>query len=168
MLSQLGITTLLKQMLDLLHELPGLRIQEANHFNIVADEKADARIPMSKTLRRLSSLQKSDCFLMNKALEEYHDLEARAAELDPDELKAARLSLRSEEEKRAVSKLEDAYGNSYDYDTMREAKGQVSDWLHENYPISRPHSVRQDLHQKQKEVQQRKLPQRKNARDLER
>ena len=105
---------------------------------------------------------------LDKALDEYHDLESRANELDPDELKAARLSLRPEEEKRAVSKLEDAYGNSFDYATMREAKGQVSDLLDEDRPDSTPRSVRQDLRQKQKEVQQRELPQRKKAKELER
>ena len=105
---------------------------------------------------------------LDKALDEYHDLESRANELDPDELKAARLSLRPEEEKRAVSKLEDAYGNSFDYATMREAKGQVSDLLDEDRPDSTPRSVRQDLQQKQKEIQQRKLPQRKKSRDWER
>ena len=95
-----------------------------------------------------------------KTNDEYHDLEARAEELDQDELKAARLSLRPEEEKRAVSKLEDAYGNNYDPSVMREAKEQVSDLLRENYSDSRPRSVRQDLQQKQKDVQQRELPQR--------
>jgi len=54
-----------------------------------------------------------------------HELEARAEALDPDELETARLSLRPEEEKRAVSKAEDAYGESYDYATMREAKDRV-------------------------------------------
>ena len=51
---------------------------------------------------------------LDKALDEYHELEARAEVLDPDELKTARLSLRADDEKRAVSKIEDAYGNNYD------------------------------------------------------
>ena len=105
---------------------------------------------------------------LDTALAKYHELEAGAVELDSDELDAARLSLRPEEEKRAVSKLEDAYGNSFDYATMREAKGQVSDLLDEDRPDSTPRSVRQDLRQKQKEVQQRELPQRKKAKELER
>lgn len=105
---------------------------------------------------------------LDKALAEYHDLEARAEELDPNELKTARLSLRPEEEQRAVSKLEDAYGSSYDYDTMREAKKQVSDMLNEDRSDSMPRSVRRDLQQKQKGVQQRELPKRKKAKELER
>ena len=59
---------------------------------------------------------------LDKALDEYHELEARAEALDPDELKTARLALRPEEEKRAASKIEEAYGNDYDYATMREAR----------------------------------------------
>lgn len=105
---------------------------------------------------------------LDKALAEYHDLEARAEDLDPDELKAACLSLRPEEEKRALSKVEDVYGNRYDYTIMREAKNQVSDLLGEDRPDSYPHSVRRDLQQKQKEVQQRELPKKKKSRDLER
>lgn len=105
---------------------------------------------------------------LDKALDEYHELEARSEGLDPDELKAARLSLRPEEEKQAVSKLENAYGSSYDYTTMREAKNQVSELLCEDLSDSKPRSVRRDLQQAQKEVQQRELPPRKRTRDLER
>ena len=101
-------------------------------------------------------------------MDEYHNLEARAEELDPDELKAARLSLRPEEEKRAVSKLEDAYGSSYDYDTMSEAKDHVLDLLDEARSDTATISLRENLKQKQKEVQERELPSRKKARGLER
>ena len=92
---------------------------------------------------------------LDKALEEYHALEARAEALDPDELKTARRSLRPEEEKRAVSKIEEAYGNSYEYATMREAKDQVSDLLGEESIDSKPRSVRRDLQQAQEKVKQR-------------
>ena len=83
-------------------------------------------------------------------------------------MKAARLSLRPEEEKRAVSKLEDAYGNSYDYDTMREAENQVADLLDEARGETKPHSLRENLKQKQKYSEQRELPQRRKTRDWER
>ena len=89
---------------------------------------------------------------LDKALDEYHELEAHAKALDPEELKTARLSLRPEEEKWAVSKVEDAYGSCYDYATMREAKKQVADLLGEDRPDSKPRSVRRDLQQKQEKV----------------
>ena len=99
---------------------------------------------------------------LDKALDEYHGLEARAEALDQEELKTARLSFRPEEEKRAVSKVEDAYGSSYDYATMREAKKQVSDLLGEDRPDSKPHSVRRDLQQALEKIQQQELPIRKS------
>ena len=66
------------------------------------------------------------------------------------------------------NELEDAYGNSYDYNTMREAKNQVSDLLDEDRPDSKPCSVRRDLQQKQKKVHQLDQSKKKNSRALER
>ena len=106
---------------------------------------------------------------LDKALDEYHDLEARAEEFDPEELEAARFSLRPEEEKRAVSMAEDAYGNRYDYTIMREAKNQVASLLGEESTISKPRSVRQDLQQAQEKVKQTEEVQKKRkTRNLER
>ena len=105
---------------------------------------------------------------LDKALDEYHDLEARAEALDPDKLQAARLSLRPEEEKRAASKLEDAYGTSYDPAAMRDAKSKVAGLLGEDRSDTAPISLRESLRQKQKEVPLRELPQRRKSRDQER
>ena len=91
---------------------------------------------------------------LDKALDEYHNLETRAEALDQEELKTARLSLCPEEEKRAVSKIEEAYGNNYDYATMREAKDRVSDLLDEDHADSKPRSVRRDLQQAQEKVRE--------------
>ncbi len=105
---------------------------------------------------------------LDKAMDEYHDLEARAEALDPEELETARLSIRPEEEKQAVSKVEDAYGSSYDYATMREARNQVSDLLGEEYTDSPSRSLCEILKQKQQEVQHREVPHKKASRELER
>ena len=91
---------------------------------------------------------------LDKALGEYHELEARAEALDPDESETARLSLRPEEEKRAASKIEEAYGNDYDYATMREARDRVSVLLGEGPLDSKPRSVRRDLQQAQEKVRE--------------
>ena len=100
---------------------------------------------------------------LDKALEEYHGLETRAEEVDPDELEAARLSLRPEEEKRAVSKVKEAYGGNYDYATMREAKNQVAVLLGEDHPDSKTRSVRQDLQQAQEKVREQEPERRQQA-----
>lgn len=101
-------------------------------------------------------------------MEEYRDLEARAEALDSEKLKAARLSLRPEEEQRAVSKLENAYGKSFDHATMCEAKNQVSDSLGEGHSNIASHSLRENLKKKQKDTQQREQINRKKPRDRER
>lgn len=51
---------------------------------------------------------------------------------------------------------------------MREAKNQVSELLCEDLSDSKPRSVRRDLQQAQKEVQQRELPKKKKSRNYER
>ena len=83
-------------------------------------------------------------------------------------VKKLRTLLFREEEKRAVSKVEAAYGNSYDYNTMHEAKNQVANLLGEESIDVKPRSVLRGLQQTQKEVQERELPQRKRSRDLDR
>lgn len=111
---------------------------------------------------------------LDKALDEYHDLEARAEALDPDELETARLSLRPVEEKRAASKIEEAYGNNYDYATMREARDRVSVLLGEEPLDNKPRSVRRDLQQAQETVRQREqfhqgqTPKKKQSKEKER
>ena len=92
---------------------------------------------------------------LDKALDKYHNLEARAESLDPEELKTARFFFRPEEEKRAVSMIEDAYGSGYDYATMHEAKDRVSDMLSEKPIDSKPPSVRRDLQQALEKVKLR-------------
>ena len=110
---------------------------------------------------------------LDKALDEYHALEVRTETLDPEELETARLSFRPEEEKRAVSKVEDAYGNSYDSATMRGAKERVSVLLGEESIESKPRSVRRDLQQAQEKLKLREqehmqAPHRKKSIDAER
>ena len=99
---------------------------------------------------------------LDKALGEYHDLETRSESLDPAGLETARLSLRPEEEKRAVSKIEDAYSSSFDYATLCEAKDQVSDLLGEEPLNSTPRSVRRDLQQAQEKVKLREQERRQD------
>ena len=93
---------------------------------------------------------------LDKALDEYHELEVRAESLDLTELETARLSLRPEEERRAVTKVENAYGNNYDYATMHKAKDRVSNLLGENPVADKSRSVRRDLHQAQEWVREQK------------
>ena len=105
---------------------------------------------------------------LNLAAQEYRELEAQAAEFDPDELMDARLALRPEEEKRAASTLKENYTWQYDADMIKQAKADVSKLLDEEPVATKPRSLRENLRQKQKEVQERELPKRKKAWELER
>ena len=103
----------------------------------------------------------------DKALDEYHELEVRAESLDPAELETARFSLRPEEEKRAVSIVEDVYGKNYDSTVMCEAKNQLSNLLGEKSSDVTSCSLRENLKQKQQEGHHREAPHRKTSQDLE-
>ena len=105
---------------------------------------------------------------LEDAAEEYRKLKAQAAEFDPDELMDARLALRLEEESRVASILKDNYTWQYDADTITQAKADVAKLLGEETVATKPHSIRENLRQKQKEVQEHEPPQRKQPRDLER
>ena len=106
---------------------------------------------------------------LEDAAEEFHKLEAQGAEFDPDELMDARLALRPEEESHAASTLKENYTWQYDADTIKQAKADVAKLLGEEPAATKPRSLRENLRQKQKEVQQRELPQKKKmSRDVER
>ena len=70
--------------------------------------------------------------------------------------------------------IENAYGNSYDYATMRVAKDRVSDLLGEGPVADKPRSVRRDLQQAQEKVKQREqlrprqTPQKKHLKEHDR
>ena len=106
---------------------------------------------------------------LDDAAVEFHGLETRAAELDPDELTDARLALREEQEQRAVSVLKDSYGNEYEPDLTKQAKTDVSEVLNEPKPDEKPRSMRKRLQEKQAEVEQRERKrQKKKEKDWER
>ncbi len=106
---------------------------------------------------------------LDDAAVEFHDLETRAAELDPDELMDARLALREEQEQRAVSVLKDSYGNEYEPDLTKQAKTDVSEVLNEPKPDEKPRSMRKRLQEKQAKVEQRERKrQKKKEKDWER
>ena len=105
---------------------------------------------------------------LDLATQEFHDLEAQAAEFDPNELMDARLALRPKEESRAASILKETYTRQYSADTNKRAKTDVAKLLGEESAATKPRSLRENLRQKQKEVQQRELPNKKKSRDWER
>ena len=160
---------------ETLDEIKRLKSEKARETGLigVAD---DAGVQRAKAMleKNLNSRQAEQTVLarskinLGLATQEFHDLEAQASEFDPDELMGARLALRPEEESRAASTLKENYTWQYDADTMNRAKADVAKLLGEESEVTKPRSLRENLRQKQKEVQQRELPKRKKAKEWER
>ena len=92
---------------------------------------------------------------LDDAAEELHDLEIRAAGLDPDELMEARLALRKNQEQRVTALLKDNYGKEYEPDLIKQAKSNVAELLNDPKLDEKPRSVRKRLEEKQAEMEQR-------------
>ena len=155
-----------------LEELKSEKMRLINRICVADDEgvkRSKARIETDRdNLKKAETAEIRATVDLEDAAEEFHKLEAQASKFDPDELMGARLALRPEEESRAASILKDNYTWQYDADTIKQAKADVAKLLGEESEVAKPRSLRENLRQKQKEVQQRELPQRKKSRDLER
>ncbi len=79
-------------------------------------------------------------------------MKEQASEFDAGELMEARLSIRGEKERSAVTRVQDAYGEKYDSLMMFDSKRDVANLLHEE---AEAHSVRERLRQKQQTKTQR-------------
>ena len=160
---------------ETLDEIKRLKSEKAREIGLigVADDagvqRAKAMLEKNLNARQAEqTIQARSNINLDFASQEYRELEAQAAKFDPDELMDARLVLRPEEEKRAASTLEENYTWQYDADMIKQAKSDVSKLLDEEPAATKPRSLRENLRQKQKEVQQRELPNKKKSLDLER
>ena len=160
---------------ETLDEIKRLKSEKARETGLigVADDagvqRAKAMLEENLNSRQAEqTIQARSKINLDLAAQEYRELEAQATEFDPDELMDARLALRREEESRAASTLKENYTWQYDADTIKQAKTDVSKLLDEEPAATKPRSLRENLRQKQKEVQQRELPNKKKSLDLER
>ena len=147
-----------------LEELKSEKTRLINRIGVADDEGVNRSKALLETERE--KLKKAEKFEiratvdLEDAAEDYRKLEAQAAEFDSDELMDARLALRPEEESRAAPILKENYTRQYDADTIKQAKADVTKLLGEDRANAEPHSLRENLKQKQKEVQQRKTSKR--------
>ena len=155
-----------------LEELKSEKKRLINRIGVVDDEgakRSKARINTERDkMKQAEKVESCASLDLEDAAEEYRKLEAQAAELDPKELMDARLVLRPEEESRAASVLKETYTRPYDADTIKQAKANVAKLLDEEPAATMYRSLRENLRQKQTEVQQRSLPNKKKSRDWER
>lgn len=104
---------------------------------------------MEANLARLEQQEKKYTTELNAALAEYNELKTQAADFDPDELAVARLEIRPQKEASAESRVQDAYGDKYDFWTMIGAKRDVAEML----GAEEPRSIRERLRRKEYEKQ---------------
>ena len=107
---------------------------------------------MESALKKLEAQEAKYSAELDAALKEYSELKKQASEFDAGELMEARLSIRGEKERSAVTRVQDAYGEKYDSLMMFDSKRDVANLLHEE---AETRSVRERLRQKQQTKTQR-------------
>lgn len=107
---------------------------------------------IESALKKLEAQEAKCSAELDAALKEYSELKEQASEFDAGELMEARLSIREEKERSAVTRVQDAYGEKYDSLMMFDSKRDVANLLHEK---AETRSVRERLRQKQQTKTQR-------------
>ena len=87
---------------------------------------------MEAGLKKLDAQERKYATELDNALGEYAELKEQAVKFDPDELLDARLALRPDMERSAVSRVQSAYGKHYDIFRMYDSKRDVSNLLNED------------------------------------
>ena len=115
---------------------------------------------MESALKKLEAQEAKYSAELDAALKEYSELKEQASEFDAGELLEARLSIREEKERSAVTRVQDTYGEKYDSLMMFDSKRDVANLLHEE---AETRSVRERLRQKQQaQTQRQRKPKRKD------
>ena len=107
---------------------------------------------MESALKKLEAQETKYSAELDAALKEYSELKEQVSEFDAGELMEARLAIRGEKERSAVTRVQDAYGERYDSLMMFDSKRDVANLLHEK---AEARSVRERLRQKQQTKTQR-------------
>ena len=107
---------------------------------------------MESALKKLEAQEAKYSAELDAALKEYSELKEQASEFDAGDLMEARLSIREEKERSAVTRVQDTYGERYDSLMMFDSKRDVANLLHEE---AEARSVWERLRQKQQAQTQR-------------
>lgn len=119
---------------------------------------------MEANLAKLEQQEQKYTAELNAALAEYNELQAQAADFEPDELAMAQLEIRPQKEASAESRIQAAYGKQYDFWTMIGAKRDVAEMLGEEEPRSIIERLRRKEWEKERQ-QQGQHPQRSKKKD---
>ena len=158
---------------ELSEDLEELRSEKAlllQKFEYTEDASAevfrkDIVATMEAGLKKLEAQEQKYSAEMDKALSEYAELKAQAAELDPVELYAARQAIRHAQEKKAEKQLENAMQEKLSLVMLLSAKQETSRLLKED---AEERQVRQMVMQRQAAQQKRSLRSAWKKNDFER
>ena len=153
---------------ELTEDLEELRSEKAlllQKFEYAEDAGAEAFrkdiATMEVGLKKLEAQEQKYSAELDKALDEYAELKAQAADFDSVELYKARQAIREEIERSAVDRIKSAYGDKYDPVMMLFSKRDAAKLLSEE--VEEP-PVRESMRQKQKK-QQVQQKQKKKSQD---
>lgn len=123
-------------------------------------------VAMEKNLERLTKQEEKYTAELDEALKQYAELKEQAADMDADELAAARAALRPGKTEDTADRVKATYGNRYDYRLMQQAKADIAVMLGENSPAQERRSIRQHLREAsgQQEYRRRKSKEHKQER----
>ena len=116
---------------------------------------------MEAGLKKLEAQEQKYSAELDKALDEYAEVKAQAADFDSVELYKARQAIREEIERSAVDRIKSTYGDKYDPVMMLFSKRDAAKLLSEE--VEEP-PVRESMRQKQKK-QQVQQKQKKKSQD---
>ena len=139
---------------ELTEELEELRSEKAlllQKFEYAEDAGAEAFLKdiaaMEAGLKKLETQEQKYSAELDKALDEYAELKAQAADFDPVELYEARQAIRPAQEKAAEQQLEDALQKKPSFSLLLNAKQETSRLLKED---TEERQVRQMLIRRQR------------------
>lgn len=105
-------------------------------------------------LKKLEASETKYAVELDNALKEYAELQEQASDFDPVELHKVRQAIRTEHERDAAKRLQDAYGTKYDRTRMYDSKRSVANLLGEEAEERSVTEKLRTLQQNQKQKQQ--------------
>ena len=156
---------LAKRIAELTEDLEELRSEKAmllRQLQYPEDATADMFKKQIRTLedglKKIEASEAQYAAELDNALKQYADLQEQATEFDPIELYETRQEIRSNHERDATRRIQNAYGDKYDMLRMYDSKRSVANLLNES---AEERSLTERLRAKQKEQKQQQQAQRK-------
>lgn len=156
---------LAKRIAELTEDLEELRSEKAmllRQLQYPEDATADMFKKQIRTLedglKKIEASEAQYAAELDNALKQYAELQEQATESDPIELYETRQEIRSNHERDATRRIQNAYGDKYDMLRMYDSKRSVANLLNES---AEERSLTERLRAKQKEQKQQQQAQRK-------